>query len=148
MRDPKLRRTPKPRLSREEKEAQRKLVAQAVFLVEYAQGNTVLFSAEQAKVSTVTIGEWRRLSPEFDAACDKAREDGTDALENILVRMAKAENLGALIYALKIRGRTEPKGPLEKTGYDYPFSDLTERAERVNNQTDSQPVNGNPAHPV
>jgi hypothetical protein len=136
MKDPNSQATPKRGHISEEKRAykaaEEKAIAQAAFLIQRALGHTLSYSAKVASSGLTTIREWRQADPAFDAACVQARDEGVDAIEEILISMAQERNLGAVIYALKISGRGETRA--DSGTYDFDIMDLAEKAERVNHE--------------
>lgn len=77
-------------------------------------------AARKAKISRRTLWMWRRDNPEFATECEKAREQGFDALEDALIVRGEKNDTTAAIFLLKgwKPGRYTEKMRHEHTGKD------------------------------
>ena len=107
-----------------------KRLIMATFLVDYADGHSVTYSATRAGVNRRTIWRWRQEDPTFDEAFQDAREQGTDKYEEKLYDLAMQGNVTAITWGLRMRGRfggpqviQDPDGPV-----DASVEELAQRA--------------------
>ena len=77
--------------------------AKAIFLLTFRTPRSVLAASEAAGVDRTTIFRWRQVDQEFDRLYRAAREDGTDAVKDVVYEQALAGNLTACGMVLKWR---------------------------------------------
>jgi hypothetical protein len=74
-------------------------------LAKLSQGESVAAACRAQRISRQTYYRWREEDPEFAAAADDAIEAGTDVLEDIALKRAKAQSDTLIIFLLKGRRR-------------------------------------------
>ena len=75
----------------------------AKFLLALAQGWSVTKAAKAGGIPRQTAYNWREADEAFARAWDDAIEAGTDMLEDVAIKRAKAKSDTLLIFSLKAR---------------------------------------------
>ena len=87
-------------------------------LAKLRQGDSVSAACRAQRIGRTTYYRWRREDAEFAATADDAIEEGTDMLEDVAKRRAKAVSDTLLIFLLKARrpDKYRERSTLEHTG--------------------------------
>ncbi len=103
-----------------------KIQRQKDFLKHFREGlGIVTYACDKTGISRETFRQWKLKDPKFKAACDEVSDVVLDVVESKLLRKINDEDLTAIIFYLKTKGKH--RGYVERVENNVsvtPFEDL------------------------
>ncbi len=106
------------------------------------QGASISGAAKIAGVNRTTVYRWMDKNPRFAKDVADAYDEGTDHLEDVVLRLALEGNLGAAIFLLKGRRpqKWRERVQVEHTGPEEFLRALTELAKELERSGESSDI--------
>lgn len=103
-----------------------KVQKKTLFLQHFREGKGIVsYACSKTGISRNTYYKWRKKDAKFKAECESVEEEVVDVVESKLLRKINDEDLTAIIFYLKTKGKN--RGYVERVEQNVsltPFEDL------------------------